>query len=135
MASYTTMRILHWQTTFDHYLNILPFRFVKLQGSRFFAEYGYGDSESRKWMWNMGISFLVQVLLSSFLILQTYFNYVDIPNLILSVSLSVICLFGFFSQLLWMVRMKSLILLSNNFLELNSYLGKSFVWSGLFHNC
>jgi hypothetical protein len=133
MISYRTFRIMCWQTTVDHFLNILPFRFRELPDSTFFVEYESGASGSRKWMWNMGITFLVQFLLNSYLILQTYFNYIDIPNMILSLSISVSSLFTFFAQVFWMLRIKPLILLLNNIFELNAHLGKAY-WSGLFRN-
>ncbi len=121
MISYPTMHILYWQIKVDHYLNTLPLR---LLFKDFTFVIVYDDSRSKKWMWYMRISFLVQVLLNSFLILQSV-NYVDIPNLILSASLSVLVFFSLFTNLIGMVRIKSLILWFNNLLELNSYLGKS----------
>jgi hypothetical protein len=128
MISLTTLSILCWHSNLISRLEIFPFVFRKdinedsTEGFTYRLEY-VGISKRKSCLRNMQFSFAVQALLNLYLILQAYFNYVDTSKLILSGALSVTFLLVFSSQVLWWTRLEPLILLVNNFLEFNAYLG------------
>jgi hypothetical protein len=122
MASDRMMEIMCWYTKLMNHLNIFPFVLV-LHESTFTIHHYVGSSGSEKCARNMHWSLAVQFLLESYLILQTYFNFVDAPSVIQSVSLFSIFSAFLLSQAMWWKQMDSLVYLINEFLEFNAELG------------
>jgi hypothetical protein len=124
MASARTLEILCWYTKLMNHLNIFPFVFVLRKESTFTVHHYYaGSPGSKKCTRNMRWSLAVQTILNSYMILQTYFNYVDIPSMIQSASLAFMFSILFSTQVMWWKQMDSLVRLMKNFLELNAELG------------